>query len=74
MDIEFKSIKELYNRVLPALRVKKRLLLKKGINVKENEIFEYLAKEKWSKSINLALNEIVSDIINTEESVFRKVK
>ena len=74
MDIEFKSVKELYNRVLPALRVKKRLLLKKGINVKENEIFEYLAKEKWSKSINLALNEIVSDIINTEESVFRKVK
>lgn len=70
MDIEFNNIKELYNRVLPALRVKRRLLLKKGINVKENEIFEYLAKEKWSKSINLALNEIVSDIINIEESVF----
>ena len=66
MDIEFQSIKELYERVMPALRVRKRLLLKKGINVSEKQIFEYLSKEKWSKGYNITLNDIVSDIINCD--------
>ena len=70
MDIEFKDREELYKRVVPALKVKKRLLLKKGINVSENDIFEYLAKEKWSKSFNLALSDIVSDILNVDDSSF----
>lgn len=70
MDIEFKSAKELYERVIPALRTKKRLLLKKGIKASENDIFEYLVKEKWSKGINLTLSDIVSDIINVEDSAF----
>ena len=70
MNIEFKDIKELYKRVMPALRRKKRILLKNGINVNENDIFEYLAKEKWSKGSNLSLNDIVSDIINVDNNVF----
>ena len=70
MDIEFKDIKELYKRVVPALRCKKRMFLKKGINVKEEDIFKYLAKEKWSKGNNLTLSDIVSDIINVKEDVF----
>lgn len=70
MDIKFNSIKELYNRVGPALRCKKRILLKKGIQVKEEDIFKYLAKEKWSKSKNLTLSDIVSDIINLRDDVF----
>ena len=39
MDIKFNSAYELYNKVLPALRVKRRELNKKGKNVKENDIF-----------------------------------
>ena len=70
MDIEFKDREELYKRVVPALRVKKRLFLKKGINVSENDIFEYLAKEKWSKGINVTLSDVVSDILNVEETSF----
>ncbi len=70
MKIEFKDVKELYKRVLPALKLKKRLLLKKGINVSENDIFEYLAKKKWSKGFNLSLNDIVNDIINADDNVF----
>ena len=70
MDIEFKDREELYKRVVPALRTKRRLLLKKGISVKENIIFEYLVKEKWSKGTNLALNDIVSDILNVDDGVF----
>ena len=70
MNIEFNSIKELYDRVAPALRCKRRLLLKNGINVKEEDIFKYLAKEKWSKGNNLTLSDIVSDIINVKDDVF----
>ena len=70
MDIEFNSIKELYNRVGPALRCKKRILQKKGIQVKEEDIFKYIEKKKWSKSKNLTLSDIVSDIINLRDEVF----
>ena len=70
MDIEFNSVKELYKRVTPALKTKRRILLKKGINVKENKIFEYLIKEKWSNETNLTLSHIVSDIINVDDNVF----
>lgn len=70
MNIEFKNIKELYKRVMPALKVKRRILLKKGINLKEEDIFRCLAKEKWSKGNNLALSDIVSDILNEDVSVF----
>ena len=70
MEIEFKDVKELYKRVIPALRLKKRILLKKGIKASENDIFEYLANKKWSKGNNLALNDIVSDILNVDDNVF----
>ena len=70
MDIEFKDVKELYKRVGPALRVKRRILLKKDIKKSEKEIFEYLVKEKWSKGVNLTLSDIVSDIINVDDDVF----
>ena len=64
MDIKFNSAYELYNKVLPALRVKRRELNKKGKNVKENDIFLSLIKDKWKKETNLTLNEVVNDILN----------
>lgn len=64
MDIKFNSAYELYNKVLPALRVKRRELNKKGKNVKENEIFLSLIKDKWKEETNLTLNEVVNDILN----------
>lgn len=64
MDNEFKSLKDLYIRVLPALRTKKRELKRRGINEEENEIFKNLVKTKWSKMSNLTLNVIVNDILN----------
>ena len=64
MDIKFNSAYELYNKVLPALRVKRRELNKKGKNVKENHIFLSLIKDKWKEETNLTLNEVVNDILN----------
>ncbi len=66
MDIEFKDVKELYNKVSPALNVKRRMLQKKGINLNNKELFEYLIKNIWSKKSGLALNDIVDDIINVD--------
>ncbi len=66
MDIEFNSAYELYNKVLPALKTKKREFKKRGINITENEIFENLTKMKWKDSKGLSLNEVVNDILNYE--------
>ena len=67
MDIEFKSARELYMKVIPALN-------KKGIKISDKEIFEYLVKNIWSTKEGLALCDIVNDILSTNDDVFRKVK
>lgn len=64
MNEEFNSVKDLYIRVLPALKIKKRELKKKGIEKLEKEIFDDLVKSKWIKGINISLNQIVNDILN----------
>ena len=68
MDIEFKSARELYMKVIPALNTKK------GIKISDKEIFEYLVKNIWSTKEGLALCDIVNDILSTNDDVFRKVK
>lgn len=70
MNNEFNSINDLYIRVLPALKIKKRELNKKGIKINEKEIFEDLIKTKWIKEVNIALNEIVNDILNYQVKDF----
>ena len=74
MDIEFKSARELYMKVIPALNTKRRILTKKGIKISDKEIFEYLVKNIWSTKEGLALCDIVNDILSTNDDVFRKVK
>lgn len=62
MDLEFKSIKELYDSIEPALRTKKHELKKLGYLVSEADIWNYLTSSKWINSINLTLSEMVNDI------------
>ena len=63
-ELEFDSIYDLYERVLPALKSKVKELRKLNIlYIKEKDIFEYLANKSWNKSTSLYLNEIVDDII-----------
>lgn len=70
MDIEFKNVKELYNRVKPALTTKMRLILKKGIKTNKKEIFDYLVETKWKQAVDLTLSDIVSDILNLDDDAF----
>ncbi len=64
--MKFKSEEELKNRVIPALKMKKELLQQQGIYLTTDDIWDYLKTKKWRKSKNLALNEIVNDILKSE--------
>ena len=67
MDIEFNSLKELYERLKPALNTKKREFIRNKIDyIKEEDIWNYLRDYKWKKSNNLLLYQMVDDILNTD--------
>lgn len=67
-DIKFKSLEELYKRILPALKSKKRELYKKGLHyVYEEDIWNYLKNKRWNSSMNLDLGSMVNDIFNVQE-------
>lgn len=67
MDMEFSSLEELYNRLKPALRTKRRELKENGYGyLKIEDIWNYLKENKWKRSNNLSLNDMVSDILNAD--------
>ena len=63
-NIEFKSVTELYNRVLPALYSKVRELKGLGfIHITEKDVWSYLVNNDWKEKIDLQLNDLISDIL-----------
>ncbi len=71
-NINIKSQKELFDRVKPALRCKKHELANVGIEfVSENDIFEYNKNNKWKDIKGLTLAEVVDDILNTPNNVYK---
>ncbi len=68
MDIEFNNVKELYERLKPALSAKVTDLKRKDLDyIKENDIWNYLKDTKWSKANDLLLYQMVDDILNLNE-------
>lgn len=62
--MEFTSQKELYQKLIPVFNVKKRLILNsKYKDITNKDIWLYLTENKWKKSHNLTLSEMVNDII-----------
>lgn len=62
---EYKSLKELYQALIPALNVKLRTLKAYGIDdMKREDIWEYLKVTRWKIATNLSISEMVNDIIN----------
>ena len=67
MDIEFNNIKELYDRVTPALNAKVTELKRNVLDyIKKDDIWNYLKITKWSKANNLLLYQMVDDILNLD--------
>ena len=62
-ELKFKSLEDLYNRILPALKCEARELHKKGYNyIHEEDIWNYLKTYKWTSSRDLDLSAMVNDI------------
>ena len=67
MNIEVASVKELYERLTPALRTKELELKRNGINyIKKEDIWNYLKGVKWKDASNLLLHQMVDDILNID--------
>ena len=70
MDIEFNDIKELYERLIPALNAKVSELKRYDLDyIKSEDIWNYLKENKWVKSKDLLLYQMVDDIMNLENYV-----
>ena len=66
-EIKFKSLAELYERILPALKSKTREIHKKGMDyIHEEDIWNYLKNYKWTSSRALDLGDMVNDIFQVE--------
>lgn len=64
---EYKSQKELYQNLIPALNVKLRLLKNNNYtNISKLDIWNYLKVNKWRNSVDLTLAEMVNDIIHVD--------
>ncbi len=70
MEIEFKSLNELYQRLKPALKTKAKEMQRNGYEyIKEEDIWNYLKEIRWKNGYNLELCQMVDDIINTEDII-----
>jgi len=66
-EIQFRTVEELYNRVLPALYSKTKEVRRAGLElVNEKDIWNFLVETEWKKRNNLELHELISDILNVE--------
>lgn len=69
-EIVFKSQEELFARIMPALRSKKKMLKKKGFtNILESDIWDFMRLHKWANSHGLELCDMVDDILHTDEQL-----
>lgn len=55
---------DLYKRITPALNCKVHELKKYKINVKQQDIWNYLVKTRWENVKGLELSQMVDDILN----------
>lgn len=74
--MEYTSQLDLYNKLLPVFKVKKRLIQhSKYKHITNENIWFYLIETKWKKAHNLQISEIVNDIINLDlEEINKNIK
>ena len=73
--MEYTNLRELYKILLPAFMVKKRLLrITKYRDITNEDIWKYLAANKWKSSINLTISDMVNDIILVDCDSIKKHK
>lgn len=71
MEKKINTQRDLYNKVLPALKTKRHELISAGIKiVKEEDIWNYNKNKKWKNATSLTLAGIVDDILNTDNQEY----
>ena len=71
-EVKFDNIKELYERVIPCLELKVKLLKEQKIDTTKEDIWNYLSN-KWKNSNNLTLFDIVNDIMILDGNKLKEV-
>lgn len=72
---EYKSQKELYLNLIPALNVKIKYLKKNNFKeITREDIWNYLRDSKWKYSVDLTLADMVNDIIHTDNDDINNYK
>ena len=71
--MEFTSLKQLYQKLIPAFNVKKRLIKNSKYKEITNEnIWRYLTETKWKQANNLSLHDMINDIITVDlEDIYK---
>ncbi len=70
MNMQFNSVEELFERLKPALISKVYELKHQGYRYLEVEdVWNYLKEKKWQGSTNLSLNQMVSDIFSSDNTL-----
>ncbi len=64
MNIEFRNLSELYERLKPALLIKEKEFKKENLMISKRDIWQFLATVKWSCSDHLYLYQMVEDILH----------
>ncbi|MBQ6538966.1 MAG: hypothetical protein IJL76_01660 [Bacilli bacterium] len=70
--VEFNNINELFERVYPCLKLKKKLLYLQGVDVSIKFIWDYFTDD-WKNSINLTLYDMVNDIMMLDVNNLKEV-
>ena len=71
-EVKFNNLNELYERVIPSLELKVKLLKEQNINVTKDDIWNYLSNE-WKNTKNLTLYDIVNDIMTLDGNKLKEV-
>ena len=71
--MEYKSEEELFNSLRGAFNVKLRLIKDNYSYIKMIDIWNYLKLNKWIKTKDLSISEMVNDIIDVDIEVIEKI-
>lgn len=67
-EFKFKSLEELYKKLIPAFNVRINDLKRSKINgITREDIWNYLKNNYWIRREHLTLGEMVDDIINVSD-------
>lgn len=66
MEPWFNSLEELKQRMMPALRIRKKELKRQSIHMTEEELWDYFANHYWKQASNLSLAKMVDDVLNND--------